>query len=75
MSWYKASTGLNERWKHIQGYINARVAQLYFSEDKQLKKYTDSLTEVERNQARNHLKTEIQRRNRSEKTSDNKTSK
>ncbi len=74
MSWYKATTGLEARWKHIQGYINARVAQMYFADDENLKHYTDSLTEDERNQARNHLKTEIQRRKQSESRSNSETS-
>ncbi len=73
MSWYKAG-GISEKWKDNQGFINARVTQMYFANDKTLKTYTDSLTEEQRNQARSHLKTVLKLRQQNELRDNDTTS-
>ncbi len=73
MSWYKAG-GISSKWKDNQGFINAMVSRMYFNDDKQLKAYTDSLTEDQRNQARSHLSTVIKLRKQSELRDNDSTS-
>jgi len=63
MGWYKLGAGLSDKYKNIQGCINAKIAGLYEKGDMEaVKAYADTLTENQRKQARSHLKTELQRR-------------
>ena len=65
MAWYKLSIEDN-KWKHNQGFINAKVVRLYYQERANLPVYTSSLTEKERDQARKHLKTVMRLRKKDE---------
>ena len=43
------------KYSHIQGVINAKVVRLYFEDKDKLLAYTDTLTEQQKQRARNHL--------------------
>ena len=46
---------MSEKYSHIQGVINAKVVRLYFENKDKLLEYTDTLTEQQKQRARNHL--------------------
>ena len=67
MSWYKTSS-VCDKWKNIQGFINATSAQLYFDGKlEELKEYAATLTEDQRRQARSHLVTRKQIKKQADK--------
>ena len=46
---------MKNTYSHIQGVINAKVVRLYFENKDKLLEYTDTLTEQQKQRARNHL--------------------
>ena len=72
MGWYKLSVE-DSKWKHNQGFINAKVERLYDLDRANLPFYTSTLTEKERDQARSHLKTELKRRPKDEQRNNSYT--
>jgi hypothetical protein len=46
---------MSGKYSHIQGVINAKVVRLYFENKDKLLEYTDTLTEQQKQRARNHL--------------------
>ena len=46
---------MSEKYENIQGVINAKVVRLYFENKDKLLEYTDTLTEQQKQRARNHL--------------------
>lgn len=46
---------MSGKYSHIQGIINAKVVRLYFENKDKLLEYTDTLTEQQKQRARNHL--------------------
>ena len=46
---------MSGKYSHIQGVINAKVVRLYFENKDKLLGYTDTLTEQQKQRARNHL--------------------
>ena len=46
---------MSGKYSHIQGVINAKVVRLYFEDKDKLLAYTDTLTEQQKQRARNHL--------------------
>lgn len=50
---------MSEKYRHIQGIINAKVVKLYYETPHLLTKYTDNLTEKQKKRAREHLKVVI----------------
>jgi len=63
MEWHKLGEGLSDKYKDVQGCINAKIVRLHEKGDMEaVKAYAGTLTENQRKQARSHLKTELQRR-------------
>ena len=46
---------MSGKYSQIQGVINAKVVRLYFEDKDKLLAYTDTLTEQQKQRARNHL--------------------
>ena len=50
---------MSGKYSRIQGVINAKVVRLYFENKDKLLEYTDTLTEQQKQRARNHLQVVI----------------
>jgi len=50
-------------WMNNQGFINATTERLYSQDTDRMKEYVATLTEDQRNQARNHMRTILRLKN------------